>query len=75
MKTEVMALGEKTRFMVTSLSGLDAGMLYGKIFARAFKPKTISNISRTIWPPSVVYLEVEPGLPGVLRLPIESRWS
>ncbi|MDQ1924842.1 IS1380 family transposase [Massilia pseudoviolaceinigra] len=32
LKAEVMALGENTRFIVTSLPGLDAGMLYEDIF-------------------------------------------
>ena len=32
LKAEVMALGENTRFIVTSLPGLDAGMLYEKIY-------------------------------------------
>ena len=32
MKAEVMALGENTRFIVTSLLGLDAGMLYEDIY-------------------------------------------
>jgi len=32
MKAEVMALGENTRFIVTSLPGLDAGMLYEEIY-------------------------------------------
>jgi hypothetical protein len=32
MKAEVMALGENTRFVVTSLVGLDAGMLYEDIY-------------------------------------------
>ncbi len=32
MKAEVMALGENTRFIVTSLPGLDAQMLYEDIY-------------------------------------------
>lgn len=32
LKAEVMALGENTRFVVTSLPGLDAGMLYEDIY-------------------------------------------
>lgn len=32
LKAEVMALGENTRFIVTSLPGLDAGMLYEDIY-------------------------------------------
>ena len=32
LKAEVMALGENTRFIVTSLPGLDAGMLYEEIY-------------------------------------------
>jgi len=32
LKAEVMALGENTRFVVTSLPGLDAGMLYEEIY-------------------------------------------
>ena len=32
MKAEVMALGENTRFIVTSLPGLDADMLYEEIY-------------------------------------------
>jgi hypothetical protein len=32
LKAEVMALGENSRFVVTSLSGLDAGMLYEDIY-------------------------------------------
>jgi len=32
MKAEVMALGENTRFIVTSLPGLDAGTLYEDIY-------------------------------------------
>ena len=32
MKAEVMALGENTRFIVTSLTGLDAGTLYEDIY-------------------------------------------
>ena len=32
MKAEVMALGENTRFIVTSLPGLDAGVLYEDIY-------------------------------------------
>ena len=32
LKAEVMALGENTRFIVTSLLGLDAGMLYEEIY-------------------------------------------
>ncbi|NIA01135.1 transposase, partial [Massilia sp. CCM 8734] len=32
LKAEVMALGENTRFIVTSLPGLDADMLYEDIY-------------------------------------------
>jgi hypothetical protein len=32
LKAEVMALGENTRFIVTSLPGLDAGMLYEDVY-------------------------------------------
>lgn len=32
LKAEVMALGENTRFIVTSLSGLDAGTLYEDVY-------------------------------------------
>ncbi|MEO8407217.1 MAG: IS1380 family transposase [Oxalobacteraceae bacterium] len=32
LKAEVMALGENSRFVVTSLAGLDAGMLYEEIY-------------------------------------------
>uniref|UniRef100_UPI003CE7C5B6 transposase n=1 Tax=Massilia sp. TWR1-2-2 TaxID=2804584 RepID=UPI003CE7C5B6 len=32
LKAEVMALGENTRFIVTSLTGLDAGTLYEDIY-------------------------------------------
>lgn len=32
LKAEVMALGENSRFVVTSLAGLDAGMLYENIY-------------------------------------------
>ncbi|MEC5161518.1 hypothetical protein RCH08_002661 [Janthinobacterium sp. CG_S6] len=32
LKAEVMALGENRRFMVTSLHGLDAGILYEEIY-------------------------------------------
>jgi hypothetical protein len=50
MKAEVMALGENTRFIVTSLMGVDAGT--PKTFiARAVRPKTTSSISRMIWRP------------------------
>ena len=32
LKAEVMALGENPRFVVTSLGGLDAGMLYEDVY-------------------------------------------
>lgn len=46
VKAEVMALGENTRFIVTSLPGLDAGMLYEDIYcARGHAENHIKHLN------------------------------
>lgn len=49
LKAEVMALGENTRFIVSSLPGLDAGMLYEEIYcARGQAENYIKHLKKDL---------------------------
>ena len=54
LKAEVMALGENTRFIVPRYLGSMPACCTKKFIAHEVKPKTTSNISRMIWPPTAL---------------------